>query len=112
MTAIRLCHVITDLDTGGAETMEAAAQELAVFFARDIAGRIFASESTEKGESIAERIEVESGRDVTRSGATTMRVSFRIADDVIVDEASLYLAGERDIYDKINYGLRLLFRLR
>ena len=95
---------------GSADRGQRAAEALAIFLARDFLGRWFASESTEAGEGLMDRIEVQSGRDVTESGATTTWVGFRTQGSATGAGRTQVLTGELDEYDKINFGWRFVFR--
>jgi autotransporter translocation and assembly factor TamB len=92
-----------------------AAQQVAVYFANDAISNWFSGSEDkppDKDDS-GDWLEVTTGRDVTQSTqstneSTTARV--RVWKGVFSDNSSLYVTGERDIYDRYNYGLRLLFR--
>ncbi len=92
---------------GGLDRNEAA-RSLATFFGRDL---LSAFGGSSEGDSLAERIEWQTGTDLTRSGAATSEVSVRLSRDVREAGRALILRAERDIYDRINLGLRLLFRI-
>jgi hypothetical protein len=85
---------------------------VAVFLGRDLIGRLFGSDSDESLDSILDRFDVEVGRGITRQGEETIHSQFRVADDVLLDGDSLYLTGERDVFDYYNGGIRLVFRFR
>ncbi len=85
---------------------------VAVFFGRDLMTRIEGGESTETLQTILERFDVEVGRFVTRSGDETINAEFRLADDVIREGDTLYLTGEKDIFDYFNAGIKIVFRFR
>lgn len=89
-----------------------AQRTVALFLAKDFLTRWLSSESTDSDESLLERFELVTGRDVTRRGVETVEASFRLADGVLADRDALYLVAERDVYDEFNYGLRLVFRFR
>jgi translocation and assembly module TamB len=74
--------------------------------------RIEGGESTETLQTILERFDVEVGRFVTRSGDETINAEFRLADDVIQDGDTLYLTGEKDMFDYYNTGIKIVFRFR
>ncbi len=99
-------------DEAGALGVAGASRSLVMFLARDFLTRWFDDESIDDDESLLDRLEITTGRDVTRQGSETVEASFRIADQVLRSNDALYLRGERDVYDEFNYGLRLLFRFR
>jgi translocation and assembly module TamB len=90
-------------------TGEQAAQDVAVFLAKDVVAGWFAGGPSDD-ESLADRFEIYSGEDITRSGAQTTLVRYRVADAVITDNDALYITGEEDAYDHYNFGVRVLFR--
>jgi autotransporter translocation and assembly factor TamB len=85
---------------------------VAVFLGRDLISRLFGSESDEINESILDRFDVQVGRAVTRQGEDTIDSQFRIADDFLMEGDSLYLTGERDVFDFYNGGIKLVIRFR
>ena len=91
---------IADLDAAG---------DVVVYLAGDAVGAIFGG-NTVDDESMADRFELESGQDVTQKGAATMRASLLVRRGVTRENDELHLVGERDVYDRYNYGLRLVFR--
>ena len=97
---------------GEAASASDTARVVALYLAKDFLARWFGDESTEPGESIFDRLEVVSGRDVSKSGADTIWVSFRVANEVLGTRDKLYLTAERDLYDHYNYGLRVVFKFR
>jgi len=90
------------------EDYKQGAQDVMFYLVRDMFGTISDSDD----ESWADRIEVTTGGEITRSGAQTTRASVRLFDEVFVEGDSISVIGERDVYDKINFGLQFLFRLR
>lgn len=86
-----------------------AAQMLAVFLAQDIGSQFFGA-STEGEDSMLDRFETFVGRDVSKGGLETVEIQFRLLEDWLVDGDRLYLTAERDEYEDVNGGIRLLFR--
>lgn len=91
-------------------TVEAGAKRAAFFLAQDAVARWLAGDSAGSGESWAERLEVDAGADVTASGAETIEIRFRLTQDPR-SSRNTYMVGERDIHDRINYGVRFVFQL-
>lgn len=89
----------------------AAAQNVAVFIGRDLLNRLFDSGPSE-GETILDRIELETGEQTTDSGAQTVRVRLRMAEDLLGGHNDLAIEGERDIYDEYNAGVVLRIRFK
>lgn len=96
----------------GSLVAASAGRSLAIFLARDFLTRWFDDESVDDDESLLDRFEIATGRDVTRTGSETVEASFRMAERVFRPNDALFLRGERDVYDEFNYGVRLLFRVR
>jgi translocation and assembly module TamB len=85
---------------------------VAVLLGRDMIARLFGSDSEEADDFILDRFDVEVGRRVTREGEDTIHAEFRLADNVLRDKDSLYLTGERDVFDAYNLGVKIVFRFR
>jgi hypothetical protein len=88
-----------------------AAEAVAVFLGKDLVASWFGGDS-DGAESLMDRIEWQTGTDVTSNGGSTVQVKLRVAGPGQGPGRALYLRGERDIYDRINYGLRVVFRFR
>jgi hypothetical protein len=73
------------------------------YLAEEIINFYFGSESTEAGESLADRIHVYSGREISRKGVESIVVDVDIWK-------GFALEGERDIYQDFNMGV--LYRVR
>ncbi|MEW6074271.1 MAG: translocation/assembly module TamB domain-containing protein [Planctomycetota bacterium] len=89
-----------------------AAQSVAVYVAQDIVKRWWSEGGFADEESILERLEIEIGADVTRSGAATARVVYLLTARSPDRRMARYLVGERDVYDFINFGYGWRFRFR
>jgi hypothetical protein len=83
-----------------------AAQSVAVYLASDVISSWFGESSSDD----ADLLEVTTGRDVTETGAETATARLRVWKGIFSDNSSLYVTGERDIYDRYNFGARILFR--
>jgi len=81
--------------------------EVASHVARDIAYEWFG----DAGESFADRLELSTGGDVTQTGADTIEVRFRLTGPSRGAGRTVYLRGERDIYDRVNMGVRFVLRM-
>ncbi len=91
---------------------ERAGMKVAVFVGRDFISRWLQGENGESQESILERFDVEVGRSLTQGGDETIDASFRLVDGFPRRGSTLYLTGEKDIYDYYNAGVRLVFRFK
>lgn len=96
-------------EQGGAER---AGMKVAVFVGRDFISRWFQGENGESQDSILERFDVEVGRALTQRGDETIDASFRLVDRIMGRRGTLYLTGEKDIYDHYNAGVRLVFKFK
>jgi hypothetical protein len=85
-------------------------KSVAVYLGRDLIARWFGDSSLESDESMLERFELEIGRDVTRRGEETIASRFRLTEGVPTRNAVLYLTAEKDVFDAINGGLKIVFR--
>jgi autotransporter translocation and assembly factor TamB len=99
--------------TPGGETLEKRQGfNVAVFIGRDILLRMPGGGTTESLQAVLERFDVEVGRAVTRAGDETINARFRIADDMLRKGDTLYITGEKDMFDRYNAGVRIVFRFR
>jgi autotransporter translocation and assembly factor TamB len=64
------------------------------------------------GDSVADRFDLLIGQGVSRTGQETIEAQFRLAEGVLRRGDTLYLRGERDVYDAFNAGVRIVFRFR
>jgi autotransporter translocation and assembly factor TamB len=85
---------------------------VAVFIGRDVLMRMPGGETGESLQTVLERFDVELGRSVTRAGDETINARFRVADGLLRPGDTLYLTGEKDVYDHYNAGVRIVFRFR
>lgn len=89
-----------------------AGMKVAVFVGRDFITHWLESVLPESDESVLDRLDVEVGRSVSRTGQQTLEAQFRLAEGFIRRGDTLYLVGEKDIYDTYNMGVRLVFRFQ
>jgi translocation and assembly module TamB len=91
---------------------EGVPMNLAVYVGQDLLIKWFGGESTESWTSVLDRFDATFGRRVTRAGDETLEAQFRVGDDVIRDGDSIYITGEKDVYDFYNAGLKIVFRFQ
>jgi len=84
-----------------------AAQTVIVFLGRDLLSSWIGG-----GSSLMERIEWRAGADATRTGGSTAQVTVRVSGPATGEGAAMYLRGEKDVYDRINYGVRWVVRMK
>jgi translocation and assembly module TamB len=85
---------------------------LAVYIGQDLLLQWFGGESSESWTSILDRFDVIVGRRLTRAGDETLEAQFRLGEDVIRDGDSIYITGERDVFDFYNAGVKFVFRFK
>lgn len=88
-----------------------AARTLTVYLAKDLLSR-WSGSDLDSGESWLDRLEIVSGQEVSRSGLGTLQASYRITDEERFDDRAWYVVAERDRYEDVNFGLRLVVRLK
>jgi translocation and assembly module TamB len=93
-------------------TTSGVPMNLAVYIGQDLMSQWFGGDSTESWASILDRFQVTLGRRVTRSGEETLEAEFRIGEDVFKDGDSIYITGEKDVFDFYNAGLKFVFRFQ
>ena len=89
-----------------------AGMKVAVYVGRDFITHWLESVLPESEESVLDRLDVEVGRSVSRTGQQTIEAQFRLAEGFIRRGDALYLVGEKDVYDTYNMGVRLVFRFQ
>jgi len=87
-----------------------AMESVALFLAKDRVARWLAGDDTDTA-SLLERIEVEIGAQPSYTGQTTGRARLYLKKRAPTGRAT-YLSGEIDVYDRVNFGLGLMFRPR
>ena len=97
---------------GQAVAQDNTQYNVAVFVGRDLIDRWFQGSDGGSMDGILDRFESEIGRDVSQGGEETLEAQFRMADGVLHSSDSLYLTGERDVFDFYNVGLKIVFRFR
>jgi translocation and assembly module TamB len=95
-----------------ARTGEDAAQTVAFFVGKDLLSEWFSGSGADGGASWLDRIEWRTGVDVTESGGQTSELLVRIFGEGRGPGRTIWLRAENDAYDRVNYGVRLLFRLK
>ena len=92
----------------------AAGQSVALYVAKDLVRGWFSSGGfdDEDRESFLDRLEVVTGRDVSRSGTVTVEATYKLREGFARDRDALYVVLERDTYEDYGLGLRLVLRMR
>ncbi len=98
--------------SGDSETASTGHLNTALYLGRDLLAGWNAGQGESPLSLIEERFEIQIGRAVTRGGERTLEARFRLADPWLRENLSLYLTGEKDVFDQYNAGVRLVFRFR
>lgn len=80
-----------------------------VFIGQDLLSRWLGNGDGEA--SLLDRFDVQVGREITQTGEETVETQFRLAENVFRKGDTLYLTGEKDVFDYYNAGVRLVFKL-
>jgi hypothetical protein len=106
--------VLSGRPPGTARGARAAGQTVALYVARDLVQGWFDSGGFDDSdrESFVDRLEVVSGRDVSRSGVLTVQATYRLREGLARERDAVYLVMERDSFEDYNVGLRLVLRLK
>ncbi len=96
----------------GGSAGERTGMNIAVYIGRDFLGRWLKEKDVDSEESVLDRFDVDIGRGVTRAGDETIDARFRIASGVMWRKGTLFLVGEKDVFDSYNTGIKLLFRFK
>ena len=107
-----LLLVMTGRVPPAGEATSSTAASLGLYLAKDLARRWTSAPGLSEEEGLLDRLEILSGQDVSKSGVSTLEVSYRAWEKVFRESGSVYVVGERDVYEDVNIGLRLLFRSR
>ena len=111
-------QLVTLVTTGQAPQVASGASSqkalftVATYLGTDLLRKLFGNSDIDATESVLERFEFESGREVTASGSETWEARFRLQDGLIANRDALYLVGDHDRFGHYNFGLRIVFRGR
>ena len=89
-----------------------AAETVGVYVAQDVLSRWLFEGDPDDEEDILDRLDVEIGAEISRSGSPTARATLYLKSRLRGTGRNTYLTTERDAFDRINYGFGLLFRFR
>ncbi len=94
--------------TGG-DSVTAKASPMAVYLGKNVLGQLLGGGSKA---GFQDRIELQIGREMTRSGSVTVDARLLLRKNPIAHGSSLYLTSDKDIYDQYNAGLKILFKFK
>jgi autotransporter translocation and assembly factor TamB len=89
----------------------AMATPMAVYLGKGVVEKLLGG-NTGGGGGLQGRLEVQVGRELTRSGGMTAESRLLVRKNLLREGTSLYLTGEKDVYDQQNVGMRLLFKFK
>ena len=93
--------------TGG----EAAARSVGMYVAKDLVAQWMGGTWLDEGEdTFWSRLDVSSGRDVSKAGVVTLEVTYRWREGATDERNAVYLVAERDVYEDYNMGVRFVLR--
>lgn len=97
-----------------AQGSTAAMQTVAVFLGQDILSRWLGIDALEEGseDPITERMEYFQGAEVSQAGIESSEFVFRLTPNPRGKPRIFYLRAEKDVFEKINFGVKLLFRFQ
>jgi len=96
----------------GAGSLQKGTMNIAVYLGRSVLDDWFKGEGTETDDSIMERFELEIGRGITQLGEETIDAQFRLAEGVFRDDDLLFITAQKDVFDAINTGIKIVFRFQ
>lgn len=104
--------VVSGRPPSEAGQLSAAGESLAVWVAKDLVRGWFDDGGFDDRKSFLSRIEVVTGREVSKSGVLTLEATYLVRERVVGRDGGVYGVLERDAYEDYNLGLRFLVRLR
>jgi translocation and assembly module TamB len=97
---------------GDGGSVSARATPMAVYLGTNVLESMFGAGSRSPGAELQNRLELQIGREVTRSGSATLDARLLLKKNPVARRSALYLTGEKDVYDQENIGLRITFKFR
>jgi translocation and assembly module TamB len=107
--------VLTGAPPGSASAsggyVTAMATPMAVYLGKGVLEQLFGGGS-KAGGGLQSRLEVQIGRELTRSGGVTAESRLLVKKNFARKGGSLYITAEQDKYDQDNVGLRIVFKFK
>ncbi|MHB8894103.1 MAG: translocation/assembly module TamB domain-containing protein [Candidatus Geothermincolia bacterium] len=109
-----LLFVLTGAPPGSADggSVATMASPMAVYLGKNVVGQLLGGKSRAGKTDFQDRIELQIGREMTRSGSVTLDARLLLKKNPVGDGSALYLTSEKDTYDQYNAGLKILFKFK
>ncbi|MFH1216769.1 MAG: translocation/assembly module TamB domain-containing protein [Pseudomonadota bacterium] len=89
-----------------------ANMKMAVYLGKGLLSRWFGGGGVEDDESVLERFDLEFGRQISKTGQETVEAQFRLIEGLLLPGDRLYITSEKDVYDNVNVGVKIVFRFQ
>ncbi|OKY75840.1 MAG: hypothetical protein BM485_05750 [Desulfobulbaceae bacterium DB1] len=89
-----------------------ANMKMAVYLGKGLLSRWFGGSAAEDDESVLQRFDLEFGRQVSKTGQETVEAQFRLIEGLLLPGDRLYITSEKDVYDNVNVGVKIVFRFQ
>jgi translocation and assembly module TamB len=83
-----------------------------VYMAENLLKSLWPNGDSESDTTILDRLQLEIGKNITQQGEETIEAKFILAENIRNGQNALLLTGEKDVWDKYNGGLRLVFKFK
>ncbi len=93
-------------------SVSSLATPMALYLGKNVIGQILGGQSKSGKTALQDRIELQIGRELTRSGSVTVDARLLLQKNPIGRNSTLYVTSEKDIYDQYNAGMRILFKFK
>jgi len=109
-----LLFVLTGAPPGSADggSVATLASPMAVYLGKNVVGQLLGGTSRTGRTDFQDRIELQIGREMTRSGSVTLDASFLLKKNALGTGGTLFLTSEKDVHDQYNAGLKIRFKFK
>jgi len=107
-----LLLVVSGRPPAEAGQISAAGESLAVYIAKDLVRSWFDDGGFDEGRSFLSRIEIVTGRDVSKSGVLTLEATYQLREKLGTFDGGVFAVVARDAFEDYNLGLRFVVKLR
>jgi len=85
---------------------------VAVYVGEKLIKSLFPNANNGSDSTILDRLQLEIGKNITQQGEETIEAQFIMAENIKNGQNAVLLTGEKDVWDKYNGGLRLVFKFK